>query len=91
MRRRAREKVPGFLNAPNSRGDHLRPRDDGSDHLVAKTFGAPTSGGATGALTRWSTIEHRALAAVCEEKGAHLRVLPITDEGELRMDMLDGY
>ena len=27
---------------------------------------------------------------LCDEKGAHLKVLPITDEGELRMDLLDG-
>ena len=27
---------------------------------------------------------------ICEEKGARMQVLPITDEGELRMDLLDG-
>ncbi len=26
----------------------------------------------------------------CEQTGAHLRVLPVTDSGELRMDLLDG-
>ena len=27
---------------------------------------------------------------VCEEKGAQLKVVPITDDGELRMDLFDG-
>jgi cysteine desulfurase/selenocysteine lyase len=27
----------------------------------------------------------------CEQTGAHLRVLPVTDSGELRMDLLDEY
>ncbi len=27
---------------------------------------------------------------ICEEKGAQLKVIPITDEGELRMDLVDA-
>jgi len=41
-----------------------------------------------------STMEHHSNIVpwqmLCEEKGAHIKVLPITDEGELRIDLLDS-
>ena len=61
-------------------------------NLVAQTFGRANVGRGDEVLV--TEMEHHSNIVpwqmLCEEKGAHLKVLPITDEGELRIDLLDG-
>ena len=88
----AREKVQKFVNAPSSREIiFVRGTTEGIN-LVAQTFGrANLSSGDEVLITE---MEHHSNIVpwqmICSEKGARLKVLPITDEGELRMDLLDG-
>ena len=88
----AREKVQKFVNAPSSREIiFVRGTTEGIN-LVAQTFGrANLSSGDEVLITE---MEHHSNIVpwqmICNEKGAKLKVLPITDEGELRMDLLDG-
>ncbi len=88
----AREKVQKFLNAPNSREIIFVRGTTEAINLVAQTFGRTNVGRGDEVLI--TEMEHHSNIVpwqmLCEEKGAHLRVLPITDEGELRMDLLDG-
>jgi cysteine desulfurase / selenocysteine lyase len=88
----AREKVRGFLNAPDSREIiFVRGTTEGIN-LVAQTFGRANIGPGDEVLI--TEMEHHSNIVpwqlICEEKGARLKVLPITDEGELRMELLDG-
>ena len=61
-------------------------------NLVAQTFGRANIGKGDEVLV--TEMEHHSNIVpwqlICEEKGAQLKVLPITDEGELRMDLLDS-
>ena len=88
----AREKVQRFLNAPNSREIIFVRGTTEAINLVAQTFGRANIGKDDEVLI--TEMEHHSNIVpwqlLCEEKGAHLKVLPITDEGELRMDLLDG-
>jgi cysteine desulfurase / selenocysteine lyase len=88
----AREKVQKFLNAPNSREIIFVRGTTEAINLVAQTFGRTNVGRGDEVLI--TEMEHHSNIVpwqlLCEEKGAHLSVLPITDEGELRMDLLDG-
>jgi cysteine desulfurase/selenocysteine lyase len=88
----AREKVQHFLNAAHSREViFVRGTTEGIN-LVAATYGRAHVGKGDEVLI--TEMEHHSNIVpwqlLCEEKGAHLKVLPITDEGELRMDLLDG-
>jgi cysteine desulfurase/selenocysteine lyase len=88
----AREKVQHFLNAAHSREIiFVRGTTEGIN-LVAATYGRAHVGKDDEVLI--TEMEHHSNIVpwqlLCEEKGAHLKVLPITDEGELRMDLLDG-
>jgi cysteine desulfurase/selenocysteine lyase len=88
----AREKVQHFLNAAQSREIiFVRGTTEGIN-LVAATYGRARVGQDDEVLI--TEMEHHSNIVpwqlLCEEKGAHLKVLPITDEGELRIDLLDG-
>jgi cysteine desulfurase/selenocysteine lyase len=60
-------------------------------NLVASSFGRQKVGPGDEVLVTW--MEHHSNIVpwqlLCQEKGAHLRVVPITDAGELRLDELD--
>jgi cysteine desulfurase / selenocysteine lyase len=88
----SREKVQSFLNAASSREIIFVRGTTEAINLVAQTFGRANVGRGDEVLV--TEMEHHSNIVpwqlLCEEKGAHLTVLPITDEGELRMDLLDG-
>ncbi|HKY20791.1 MAG TPA: cysteine desulfurase [Vicinamibacterales bacterium] len=88
----AREKVQKFLNAPNAREIIFVRGTTEAINLVAQTFGRANVGKGDEVLI--TEMEHHSNIVpwqmVCHEKGAQLKVLPITDEGELRIDLLDG-
>jgi len=88
----AREKLQHFLNAAQSREIiFVRGTTEGIN-LVAATYGRAHVGQGDEVLI--TEMEHHSNIVpwqlLCEEKGAHLKVLPITDEGELRIDLLDS-
>jgi cysteine desulfurase/selenocysteine lyase len=88
----AREKVQTFLNAADRREIIFVRGTTEAINLVAQTFGRVNVGRGDEVLV--TEMEHHSNIVpwqlVCEEKGAKLAVLPITDDGELRMDLLDG-
>ena len=88
----AREKVQRFLNAANSREIVFVRGTTEAINLVAQTYGRAKVGKGDEILI--TELEHHSNIVpwqmLCEEKGAVLKVLPITDEGELRMDLLEG-
>jgi cysteine desulfurase/selenocysteine lyase len=88
----ARVKVQKFLNAPQAREIIFVRGTTEAINLVAQTFGRANIGKGDEVLI--TEMEHHSNIVpwqmICEEKGAHLKVLPITDEGELRMDLLEG-
>jgi cysteine desulfurase/selenocysteine lyase len=88
----SRSKVQKFLNAADVREIvFLRGTTEGIN-LVAQTFGRAKVGRGDAVLI--TEMEHHSNIVpwqlLCEEKGAELKVLPITDEGELRLDLLDS-
>ena len=88
----ARVKVQGFLNAPDPREViFVRGTTEGIN-LVAQTFGRVNIGRGDEVLI--TEMEHHSNIVpwqlICEEKGAQLKVIPITDAGELRMDVVDS-
>src|SRR5436190_6163088 len=88
----AREKAQRFLSAASSREIVFVRGTTEAINLVAQTYGRTHVGQGDEVLI--TEMEHHSNIVpwqlLCEEKGAHLKVLPITDEGELRMDLLDG-
>ena len=88
----AREKVQKFLNAPHAREIIFVRGTTEAINLVAQTFGRARVGKGDEVLI--TEMEHHSNIVpwqmICDEKGALLKVLPITDEGELRIDLLDG-
>ena len=88
----ARDKVQKFLHAPSSREIIFVRGTTEAINLVAQTFGRANVGKGDEVLI--TEMEHHSNIVpwqmLCEEKGAQLKVLPITDEGELRIDLLDG-
>ena len=88
----ARAKVQKFLNAPDSREIIFVRGTTEAINLVAQTFGRANIGRGDEVLI--TEMEHHSNIVpwqlICEEKGAQLKVIPITDEGELRMDLVDG-
>jgi cysteine desulfurase / selenocysteine lyase len=84
----ARERVQRFLNASESREIvFVRGATEGIN-LVASTYGRTHVG--PGDEVMISEMEHHSNIVpwqlLCEEKGARLRVIPMTDAGELRLD-----
>ncbi|HEV3214462.1 MAG TPA: cysteine desulfurase [Vicinamibacterales bacterium] len=87
----AREKVQHFLNAASSREIVFVRGTTEAINLVAQTYGRAHVGRDDEVLL--TEMEHHSNIVpwqlLCEEKGARIKVLPITDEGELRLDLFD--
>jgi cysteine desulfurase/selenocysteine lyase len=87
----AREKVRSFLNAPSSRQIIWTRGTTESINLVAQTFGRQRVHEGDEILL--SAMEHHANIVpwqmLAEEKGAIIKVIPMTDEGELILESLD--
>ena len=85
----AREKVQRFLNAAQTPRDHLRARHHRGDQpgrpdLRPRVRRAGRRGRRSPRMEHHSNIVPWQM--LCEEKGARLRVAPIDDAGELRLD-----
>ena len=83
-----RAAVRRFLNAADAREIvFVRGATEGIN-LVAATYGRSHVGAGDEVLI--TEMEHHSNIVpwqmLCEEKGAHLRIVPITDSGELRLD-----
>ena len=88
----AREKVKRFINARESRECiFVRGATEGIN-LVMHGYGRKFIGAGDEIII--SAMEHHANIVpwqmLCEEKGAHLRVIPMNDAGELLLDEYDG-
>ena len=86
----ARGKVAAFLNAAEPAEIIFTRNATEGINLVAQTFGRWQGGEGDDVVI--STMEHHSNIVpwqmLCEEKGARLRVVPITDAGELMLDEL---
>jgi cysteine desulfurase/selenocysteine lyase len=86
----AREKVRAFLNAASTREIVFTRNATEGINLVAATFGRANV--AEGDEVVISAMEHHSNIVpwqlLCEEKHARLRVVPIDDSGELRLEEL---
>jgi cysteine desulfurase / selenocysteine lyase len=84
----ARERVRRFLNAAESREIVFVRGATEAINLVAATYGRAHLRSGDEVLI--SEMEHHSNIVpwqmVCEERGARLRIVPITDTGELRLD-----
>jgi len=84
----ARRTVATFLHARQPEEIVFTRNATESINLVAQTFGRANIGPGDEVLV--SAMEHHANIVpwqmICAEKGATLKVIPITDSGELRMD-----
>ena len=84
----ARVKVQRFIRAKEAREVIFVRGTTEAINLVAASYGRQHVGPGDEVLITW--MEHHSNIVpwqiLCEEKGAHLRVAPITDEGELRLD-----
>jgi cysteine desulfurase/selenocysteine lyase len=84
----SRRKAARFLNAAEAREVLFVRGTTEAVNLVAGTYGRTRVGPGDEILI--TTMEHHSNIVpwqmLCEEKGARLRVAPITDEGELRLD-----
>jgi cysteine desulfurase / selenocysteine lyase len=84
----ARERVQRFLNASDAREIVFVRGTTEAINLVAATFGRTQIG--EGDEVVISEMEHHSNIVpwqmLCEENGARLRIVPITDAGEFRMD-----
>jgi cysteine desulfurase/selenocysteine lyase len=87
----ARLKVQHFLHAPCLREIIFTKGCTESINLVAHSFGRKHVQPGDEIVITW--LEHHSNIVpwqiLCQERGAHLRVVPITDAGELRLDELD--
>jgi cysteine desulfurase / selenocysteine lyase len=86
----SRLKVQKFINAPCLREVIFTKGCTESINLVANSFGRKNLQSGDEVLITW--MEHHSNIVpwqmICQERGAHLRVVPITDAGELRLDEL---
>src|SRR5438128_11927819 len=84
----ARDIVRRFLNAGESREIVFVRGTTEAINLVAQTYGRTHVGAGDEIVI--STLEHHSNIVpwqlLCEEKGARLRVIPISDSGELDLD-----
>jgi cysteine desulfurase / selenocysteine lyase len=89
---RARETSRRFLNARRPAEVIFVRGTTEAINLVAQTFGRQHVGPGDEVLV--TEMEHHANLVpwqqLCLEKGARLRAVPITEDGELRLDALDG-
>jgi cysteine desulfurase/selenocysteine lyase len=88
----ARAKIAGFVNASEAAEIVLTKGCTDGLNLVAHSFARPRLRPGDEILVSW--MEHHSNIVpwqiVCEQTGATLRVVPITDDGELRLDALDA-
>jgi len=84
----ARNKVAGFLHAPGSADIIFTRGTTEAINLVAASFGEAFVSEGDEILV--STLEHHSNIVpwqqLCLRKGAHLKVIPVSDQGELDMD-----
>jgi cysteine desulfurase / selenocysteine lyase len=84
----ARERVRQFINAADVREIVFVRGTTEAINLVAATYGRVHVGAGDEVVI--SEMEHHSNIVpwqmLCEEKGARLRVIPMTDEGELQLD-----
>jgi len=84
----AREKLQRFINARESRETIFVRSTTEAVNLVARCYGARHVGDGDEIII--SAMEHHSNIVpwqmLCEEKGARLRIIPITDKGELILD-----
>ena len=87
----ARERTRAFLNAPEAREIVLVRGTTEAINLVAASFGGANLGTDDEVLI--TEMEHHSNIVpwqlLCERTGARLRVAPMNDRGELRMDELE--
>ena len=87
-----REKVRAFLRAPEAREVVFVRGTTEAINLVAATFGRARVGEGDEVLV--THLEHHSNIVpwqmLCEEKGARLRVVPVDDRGDLRLDALEA-
>jgi cysteine desulfurase/selenocysteine lyase len=87
----ARARIARFVNARESAEIVLTKGCTDGLNLVAHSFARPRLKPGDEILVSW--MEHHSNIVpwqiVCEETGATLRVVPITDDGELRLDEFD--
>jgi cysteine desulfurase/selenocysteine lyase len=87
----ARDRVRRFLNAADAREIVFVRGATEAINLVARTFGVTRVGAGDEVVI--SEMEHHSNIVpwqmLCEEKGATLRIIPITDSGELRLDVYE--
>jgi cysteine desulfurase / selenocysteine lyase len=85
---RVRDVVRRFLNAADSREIIFTRGTTEAINLVAATYGRQHVGPGDEIII--SAMEHHSNIVpwqmLCQEKGARLRVIPVNDDGELRMD-----
>ena len=88
----AREKVRAFINAPSSTQIIWTRGTTESINLVAQTFGRAQVGAGDEILL--SAMEHHSNIVpwqlLAQEKGARIKVIPMTDAGELILDDLES-
>jgi len=88
----ARVKVARFLGAADPHEVIFVRGTTEAVNLVAQTFGRARVGPGDEVLV--TEMEHHSNIVpwqlLCREKGAHLKVLPVTDEGDLRLEELEG-
>ncbi|HEY4575320.1 MAG TPA: cysteine desulfurase [Thermoanaerobaculia bacterium] len=88
QRERARETVARFLNAPDAEEVVFTRGTTESINLVAEAWGRRNVGPGDEVLI--TGLEHHSNLVpwqrLCEERGALLRVAPIDDQGEVRLD-----
>ena len=88
----ARSKIAACLNAAEPAEIIFTRNATEGINLVAQTFGRSKVGAGDEVVI--SEMEHHSNIVpwqlLCEEKGAHLRVVPITDDGELMLEELSS-
>lgn len=87
----ARRKIVSFINAANEHEVIFTKGTTNSINLVAYSYGRKFIGAGDEVLI--SAMEHHSNIVpwqiICEEKGATLKVIPINEKGELKMDEFD--
>ncbi|ABS25115.1 cysteine desulfurase [Anaeromyxobacter sp. Fw109-5] len=88
----ARARVARFLGAPDPREVIFVRGTTEAVNLVAQTFGRTRVGAGDEVLV--TELEHHSNIVpwqmLCQEKGARLRVVPVTDAGDLDLDALEA-
>ncbi|HEY3920502.1 MAG TPA: cysteine desulfurase [Gaiellaceae bacterium] len=89
----AREKVRAFVNAPTDREIIFVRNATEAINLVAYAWGLSNLG--PGDVVLVTELEHHSNYVpwqyIARRTGADFKVLPVTEAGELRLDLLDGF